>query len=569
MARENYAVRLRRQLISYVARLAREGRLEEKIDSIPYDITAKGWETIRCCIHHDRALLRLRLLSLLGFSTEGLSDVERPLREYLDQVLAGREPDEFPLSLMTEACNACTKARYVVTDACQGCLARPCKVNCPKGAVSMRDDKAHIDPDLCMSCGLCEKSCAFHAIIKVPVPCEEACPVGAIHKGADGIASIDEAKCILCGKCLVACPFGAPVEKSEIVRVLAAIGAGKRVTALVAPAAMVQFPFPSGQFASALEHFGFAQVVEVASAADRVAAEEAAELVRLSTADAGDMAQNSAAGPVMDGAAPASHDQTSHTSGSGGPVLATSCCPSWVRASVGMGMAEHLSSTPSPMMLAGMEVKAEYPDAFTVFIGPCLAKRWEAHRVAQNHGIHPIDAVLTSEEVGAMLMAASIQVNEEKPKSLEELGGASRYGRGFAATQGVSAAVLHALPGAAARAAVKGAPSGGGSDGISGASPCEKFGAPREAEAQRAFEAGTASQETQEAPGAPRIPEVATFVVSGITKDTPAALSCLPGHGGGGLLVEVMACEGGCVNGPCAIAGAKAAAVLLERYKAS
>jgi [FeFe] hydrogenase (group B1/B3) len=502
MARENYAVRLRRQLISSITRLAREGKLQEKIDAIPYDITSEGWETIRCCVHHDRALLRLRLLSLLGFPTEGLSDVARPLREYLDQVLAGREADEFPLSLMTEACNACAKARYVVTDACQGCLARPCKVNCPKGAVSMRDDKAHIDPDLCISCGLCEKSCAFHAIIKVPVPCEEVCPVGAIQKGQDGIARIDESKCILCGKCLVACPFGAPVEKSEIVRVLAAIGAGKEVIALVAPAAMVQFPFPAGQFVSALEHFGFSEVVEVAAAADRVAEQEAEELVRLSS------------GAVEIG---------QHTREAAATVLTTSCCPSWVRASAAMGMAEHLSSAPSPMILAGMEVKAEHPDAFTVFIGPCLAKRWEAHRTARSaldSAGHPIDAVLTSEEVGAMLMAASIQVNEEKPKDLESIGGASQYGRGFAATQGVAAAVLHALPGAAARANLE------------------------------------------------KAPTVSPFVVSGITRETAGALSTLPERGGP-LLVEVMACEGGCVNGPCAIAGAKAASALLERYKAA
>ncbi len=560
MARENYAVRLRRQLISSITRLAREGKLQEKIDAIPYDITSEGWETIRCCVHHDRALLRLRLLSLLGFPTEGLSDVARPLREYLDQVLAGREVDEFPLSLMTEACNACAKARYVVTDACQGCLARPCKVNCPKGAVSMRDDKAHIDPDLCISCGLCEKSCAFHAIIKVPVPCEEVCPVGAIQKGQDGIASIDESKCILCGKCLVACPFGAPVEKSEIVRVLAAIGAGKEVIALVAPAAMVQFPFPAGQFVSALEHFGFSKVVEVAAAADRVAEQEAEELVRLSSSTV-EIGATEGSGPKngrgegLGGVGPgrAGGQVGQHTSGVGATVLTTSCCPSWVRASAAMGMAEHLSSSPSPMILAGMEVKAEHPGAFTVFIGPCLAKRWEAHRTAQSvastasagakalvgttaawaghevqsttkaapdSSVRPIDAVLTSEEVGAMLMAASIQVNEEKPKDLESIGGASQYGRGFAATQGVAAAVLHALPGAAVRA------------------------------------------DMEEAPA------VSSFVVSGITRDTAGALSSLPERGGC-LLVEVMACEGGCVNGPCTIAGAKAASVLLERYKAA
>ena len=87
-------------------------------------------------------------------------------------------------------------------------------MNCPKGAVHFdkKTGQARIDHDTCISCGICHKSCPYHAIVYIPVPCEEACPVKAISKDEHNIEHIDESKCIYCGKCLNACPFGAIFE---------------------------------------------------------------------------------------------------------------------------------------------------------------------------------------------------------------------------------------------------------------------------------------------------------------------------------------------------------------------
>ena len=49
-------------------------------------------------------------------------------------------------------------------------------VQLPKGAVHVHADtgKAWIDHDTCISCGICHKSCPYHAIVYIPVPCEES-----------------------------------------------------------------------------------------------------------------------------------------------------------------------------------------------------------------------------------------------------------------------------------------------------------------------------------------------------------------------------------------------------------
>ncbi|GAB1455618.1 hypothetical protein MASR2M48_09250 [Spirochaetota bacterium] len=82
----------------------------------------------------------------------------------------------------------------------------------------------------------------YKAIIKVPVPCEEACPVGAIHRDADGKHRIDKEACVECGKCVKECPFGAVMEPSHLVEVIRAVQSARPVVALLAPATIAQFP---------------------------------------------------------------------------------------------------------------------------------------------------------------------------------------------------------------------------------------------------------------------------------------------------------------------------------------
>jgi len=416
----NNVARVRREILAEVARLALGGRLAEGADRIAYEMTGPGWETVRCCIHHDRAILRLRIMAALGADPAGLDDVDRPLADYAAAAIAratakeatakeagGAKGEEGKiLTVMDEACNACVKTRYLVTEACQGCLARPCKMNCPKGAIAFNKGRARIDTDKCVNCGLCMKNCPYTSIVKLPVPCEEACPVGAISKGEDGVERIDEAKCILCGKCLKECPFGAVVELSDIVGLALDLAAKKPLAALVAPAVAVQFPGGWGKLEAGLRKLGFAAIVEVAKGAEGTARDEAAEL-----------AERRAEGKGF---------------------LATSCCPSWVEAlhrHLGP-IEEHLSSTPSPLAYAARIAAEQYPGCGRVFLGPCVAKRGEARRLPL------VDRVVTAEELGALFVAADIDLGALEP--LETAAPAARKARGFASSGGVAAAVLAA-----------------------------------------------------------------------------------------------------------------------------
>ena len=66
----------------------------------------------------------------------------------------------------------------------------------------------------------------------------------------------------------------------------------------------------------------------------------------------------------------------------------------------------YLAQVVSPMQAHCLDIKQRHPEAKTVFIGPCIAKKEEAERYA---GI--VDCVLTFEELSAWLFDEKIQFN--------------------------------------------------------------------------------------------------------------------------------------------------------------
>jgi [FeFe] hydrogenase (group B1/B3) len=393
---------IKREILVRIAKLQLEGKLEEGIYAIPREMAPKDSEPFRCCIYHDREILRMRVIARLGHSVEDYDD-EKQLGEYAREALERDRPSEPMLTVLDEACNACVRSHYMVTNACQACVARPCVVNCPKKCITISGGRAHIDEKNCINCGICMQNCPYHAIIKIPVPCEEACPVGAISKDEKGKERIDYSKCIFCGACMRECPFGAMMDKGQLVDVIRKIMEGKKVVALYAPAIAAQFRALPGQLECAMEKAGFTRTFEVASGADITADKEAEEFEeRMERGDT---------------------------------LMTTSCCPAYVRA-----VAIHvpalvpcISGTRSPMHYTAEIAKKEDPDYVTVFIGPCLAKRKE--------GIDDpyVDYVLAAEELGALFIAKEVDIGECGTILSDHPPTAS--GRNFAQSGGVAEAV--------------------------------------------------------------------------------------------------------------------------------
>ncbi len=474
----NGAANIKREILIKIAKLQFEGKLEDGVHYIAREMFPRKQTPMRCCIFHDRELCRQRVIARLGHSLEDYDD-EKPLAEYARDALAREKPTEPMLTVLHDACNACVKAHYMVTNACQACIARPCMMNCGKKAIKIVGHRAQIDSDLCVNCGLCMQNCPYHAIIKIPVPCEEACPVGAISKDENGKERIDYSKCIFCGSCMRECPFGAMMDKSQLVDVIKHLMSGKKVVAMYAPALAAQFRGAPGQLEGAFKSAGFFKTFEVAYGADITADKEAEEF-----------AERMERGDVL---------------------MTTSCCPAYVRAvKIHVpALTQCISDTRSPMHYTAQIAKKENPDYVTVFIGPCLAKRKE--------GLDDefVDYVLSAEEVGALFVAKDIDVAKCDVIMPEVLSTPS--GRNFAQSGGVAEAVRIRLkhPDILRPAVI---------DGL------DKNG----------------------------IKQLVTFgkaVSSGVAAEAN--------------LVEVMACQGGCIAGPSVISNPKIASTLLKKYAAA
>lgn len=464
----NDASRLKRQILIKVIKAFKAGTLQEDADKIPVEMRPRNCTPSRCCVYRDRAILKYRVMAAMGISVESEKDESLPLHNYVAQALNRKELDSKVLSVLDIACESCVRCHYLVTNACRGCLARPCTLNCPVNAISIKNGAAIINNDKCINCGKCMAVCPFRAIIHVPVPCEEACPFDAIKRNSKGTQYIDYDLCTSCGKCMPACPFGAVLELSQIIDVLKAIKEDKRVVAMMAPSIIKQFPGSLGQIGAAILHLGFYSVEEVATGAEVTTKNETEEFIeRMEKGD---------------------------------HIMTSSCCPAYVETVKKHvpEMAPFVSAALSPMKYTAAMIKEKDPEAVTVFIGPCIAKRKEAIDDLNT------DYTMTFEELGAMLVAEEIEVAAMEAIDLGRP--ADEYARGFATSCGVSAAILNEKQ--------KREAASGGND---------------------------------------KIPEIKANAINGLTKKSLNQLKLyakgkLPGN-----LLEVMACEGGCVGGPCAI----------------
>ena len=211
--------------------------------------------------------------------------------------------------------------------------------------------------------------------------CIRHCPVKSIRFSA-GQAHIIGDECILCGHCFVVCPQDAKeiVDEREKVKVM--LQAGDPVYVSLAPSFIANYEGVGIEnMRKALRQLGFADVEETAVGATIVKK----EYDRMLEEDPRD-------------------------------IVISSCCHS-----VNLLIQKHfpkllesLADVMSPMQAHCMDIKRRVPNAKTVFIGPCVAKKDEAQLV---DGL--VDAVLTFEDLTMWLKSENIEL-EQGEVPLEE-----------------------------------------------------------------------------------------------------------------------------------------------------
>ncbi len=387
MYADENVIRIKHEVLYEVAKHAFAGDLEEARDNIPMELIPGPTPQFRCCVYKEREIIRQRIR---------LAEGKAP----------GTVDDGNIIQVISSACEDCPISSYVVTDNCQNCIGKACINACNFQAISIGEGRSHIDPSKCKECGKCAKACPFNAIAHLKRPCKFSCPVSAITYNEQGISVIDDEKCIRCGQCIHKCPFGAIGSKTAIVAVINAIKSDKPVYAILAPATEGQFgeDITMQSWKTALKAVGFTDMIEAGLGGDMTTCSEGEEWLEAYKE---------------------------------GEKKTTSCCPGFVNMIRRHypELADHISTTVSPMCAVSRLVKANNPDAVTVFIGPCVAKKSEV-KDQQIEG--NADYVLTYSEIRAIMKAKEVKL-EPKANTYQE---ASVYGKRYGNSGGVTDSVL-------------------------------------------------------------------------------------------------------------------------------
>jgi len=230
--------------------------------------------------------------------------------------------------------------------------------------------------------------------------CVRSCPVKAIRIKNEQAIIVEE-RCIACGKCLIVCPQEARNVKIDLQQVKAAINLNKRVIASIAPSFVGAFNMESeGQMVAGLKKLGF-QIVEETAIGAKVVADLYKDYIEKGEYE----------------------------------NVITTCCPSanYLIEHYYPSLIKHMVPIVSPMIAHGQLLKEIHgTDSYIVFIGPCVAKKFESLSY-QHKGI--IDAVLTFEELHQWFNEEKIELSKLIPEDFNK----KSYvrGRGFPTGGGV------------------------------------------------------------------------------------------------------------------------------------
>ncbi len=213
--------------------------------------------------------------------------------------------------------------------------------------------------------------------------CIRHCPVKSIRFSGNQAHIIGD-ECILCGHCFVVCPQNAKQIVSSVEKVRVLIQSGDPVVVSLAPSFIANYEGAGIEsMRRALKKLGFYDAEETAIGATIVKRE---------------------------------YDRL--LSKEGRDVVISSCCHSvnLLIQKYFPSVLPFLADVLSPMQAHCRDIKRRIPNAKTVFIGPCVAKKDEAELYA---GI--TDAVLTFEELTEWMQSEGVTIEPESDASDESL----------------------------------------------------------------------------------------------------------------------------------------------------
>lgn len=206
--------------------------------------------------------------------------------------------------------------------------------------------------------------------------CIRHCPVKSIRFSA-GQANIVGNECILCGQCFVVCPQNAKEIADDTEKVKVLLQGDAPVIASVAPSFIANYNGVGiKELEKGLKKLGFYAAFETAEGATSVK-NEYERILKEEKPN----------------------------------ILISSCCHSinLLIQKYFPNELKYLAKVVSPMQANCIAIKKQYPDAKTVFIGPCVAKKDEA-----DHYSGIVDVVLTFEELSKLFAENNITLKKEK-----------------------------------------------------------------------------------------------------------------------------------------------------------